>query len=371
DDAARRLELATAASDRAEDDWFAAKAHTHERHKFTLFPSIEVLAKFRDHQIGGIGLEPQDFMLTDKNFGLFEEIKIPTFQKGEIEADLLSSFLKSVEILESLRKALEIEHFSQEFFDVFFGNLVEVHHNGGLFGTIKVLQREVLTSFFAIRTAHRSAIATELHARETAAPPRAVLELGGGFGKSLADLVRIFPAATALYVDLPVNMAVAAHYFDGRFPGRVNLVWRDTDAVRAGMVNVVAPWLIDKFDPPIDLMINFLSMHHMPQRTMDFYFARLIAPKVRFFYHENRLVPRNAEEGEGLLEKTPERAKMEMCHSVQIPWGNPKLKTFSEFMRNPALTEGGVDRSTMNGGREARQPPAGATGAGSKPSACR
>ena len=81
---ARCPEMFAAARDRAEDDWFAAKAHTHERHKFTLFPSIEVLAKFRDHQIGGIGLEPQDFMLTDKSFGLFEEIKIPTAKKGEI-----------------------------------------------------------------------------------------------------------------------------------------------------------------------------------------------------------------------------------------------------------------------------------------------
>ncbi len=79
-------------------------------------------------------------------------------------------------------------------------------------------------------------------------------------------------------------------------------------------------------------------MHHMPQRTMDFYFARLIAPKVRFFYHENRLVPRSAHEGEGFLEKTPERTEMDIRHSVQIPWGNPKLETFSEFMRNPALT---------------------------------
>ena len=73
---ARCPEMFAAASDRAEDDWFAAHAHTQERSKFTLFPSIEVLAKFRDHQIGGIGLEPQDFMLTDDNVTLFKEIKI-------------------------------------------------------------------------------------------------------------------------------------------------------------------------------------------------------------------------------------------------------------------------------------------------------
>ena len=53
---------------------------------------------------------------------------------------------------------------------------------------------------------------------------------------------------------------------------------------------------------------------------------------------KNWLVPRRADEGEGLLEKTPERAKMEMCHSVEVPWGLHNQKFFSEFMRNPALT---------------------------------
>ena len=103
------------------------------------------------------------------------------------------------------------------------------------------LERKIFTSAFVIRTAHRGAIASELYNRVSDTPPNTILELGGGFGKSLADLIRIFPAATALYVDLPVNMAVAAHYFDGRFPCRINLVWRDTDLVRVGILNVVAP----------------------------------------------------------------------------------------------------------------------------------
>ena len=105
-----------------------------------------------------------------------------------------------------------------------------------------------------------------------------------------------------------------------------------------GMINVVAPWLIDKIDLQIDLMINFLSLHHMPQRTVDFYFARLIAPKVRFLYHGNQLVPRRADEGEGFLEQTPTRSEMDIRHSIQIPWGTTGKATFSEFIHNPALT---------------------------------
>ena len=132
-------------------------------------------------------------------------------------------------------------------------------------------------------------------------------------------------------------MAVAAHYLDGRFPGRVNLVWRDTDEARAGMINIVAPWLIDKIDLQIDLMMNFLSMHHMPQQTIDFYFGSLIAPKVWFLYHENRLVPRSTDEGEGFLTKTPTRSAMNIQHSVQIHWGTTGKGTFAEFIRNPAV----------------------------------
>ena len=56
--------------------------------------------------------------------------------------------------------------YSEEFKDVFFENMVESDNNGGMLRTIKVLQREILTSFFAVRTAHRSAIATELYNRE-------------------------------------------------------------------------------------------------------------------------------------------------------------------------------------------------------------
>ena len=241
-------------------------------------------------------------------------------------------------ILKSLQSVVSGRGYSEEFLGIFLENMVDTPDNGGVLGTIKVSDRKIFTSAFAIRTAHRTAIAAELYFRENDSPPRAVMDLGGGFGKSLADLIRIFPATTAFFVDLPINMALAAHYFDGRFPGRVNLVWHDRDKVRAGMINVVAPWLIDKIDLQIDLMTNFLSMHHMAQQTIDFYFARLIVPKVRFFYHENRLVPRRAYEGEGSLEKTPKRTEMVIRHSVQIPWGTTGKATFSEFIGNPALT---------------------------------
>ena len=85
---ARGPEMFAAASDRGEEDWFAAQAHNHERQKFTLFPSIEVLAKFRDFQIGGIGLEPQDHMLRGEKFEFFAKIKVPSFSQDQLKSVL-------------------------------------------------------------------------------------------------------------------------------------------------------------------------------------------------------------------------------------------------------------------------------------------
>ena len=82
---ARCPEMFAVAGDRADEDWFAAKAHTHERHKFTLLPSIEVLARFRDYHIGGIGLEPIDHMVKIAQFETqhFEKIQIPSFSRDD------------------------------------------------------------------------------------------------------------------------------------------------------------------------------------------------------------------------------------------------------------------------------------------------
>ena len=76
---ARCPEMFAVASDRGEEDWFGAQAHTHERHKFTLFPSIEVLARFRDYHIGGIGLEILDVM--DLELARFEKSQQKTSQR--------------------------------------------------------------------------------------------------------------------------------------------------------------------------------------------------------------------------------------------------------------------------------------------------
>ena len=156
-------------------------------------------------------------------------------------------------------------------------------------------------SIFSARMASRAMHATAYYQTHASTPMKTVLELGGGFGRCLRDCLSINSIKTAYYIDLPLNVGLAATYLEACFPGRVNLVWDAHDEIISGKINVLAPWLIDKIDEPIDLMINFYSLHHMPQVTMNHYFDTLIYPKVRFLYHENRMYPRSMNEGEGSL----------------------------------------------------------------------
>jgi hypothetical protein len=50
----------------------------------------------------------------------------------------------------------------------------------------------------------------------------------------------------------------------------------------------VAPWLIERIEAPIDLLVNFLSFQHMSIEALRFYGDRLIEPRVAALYHQNR-----------------------------------------------------------------------------------
>jgi hypothetical protein len=166
---------------------------------------------------------------------------------------------------------------------------------------LKIEGEKLPISIYSASKASRIMYATAFYRTHAAMPMRTVLELGGGFGRSLRDCLAINPIETAYYVDLPFNIALAATYLEACFPGRVNLVWDAQDEIILGKINILVPWLIDKINEPIDLMINFSSFHHMPQVVMNHYFDTLICPKVKYLYHENRMQPRTQNEGEGSL----------------------------------------------------------------------
>lgn len=123
---------------------------------------------------------------------------------------------------------------------------------------------------------------------------RTLAEIGGGHGRAMRDLIWMFDVETAFYIDLPLNMLLAARFLGHYFGGRLNVVWNENDRVVEGGVNIVAPWLIDRIETPVDLLVNFLSFHHMSMAALRYYGERLIEPRVSTLYHENRDQPREA-----------------------------------------------------------------------------
>ena len=295
------------------EGWFCHDLHSHERYKFLSFPSIEVLKNFRDYYIGGIGLEHSDRqidMATHQALKPFE--KLPPHQEEQVHRtrEEIKQYLK-VQFEKLVKDSPDLAglwKFSAHDPDDF----------GGARIVIKFGEEKISVSPFSIRTASRTVNAIlHLNAHQALKPDMSILELGGGFGRSLQMIAQPISAKTLYYVDLPVNLAVASVYFQRASDKPVNVVWTPEDECRQGSVNIIAPWLIDKLPATIDLMLNFLSMHHMPSETHEYYYQNLIKDRVRYLYHENRLEPRVASEGEGSLSHSRIRQAAQLLASEE------------------------------------------------------
>ena len=65
---ARYPKLLTEANQRMSEPWFLVDEHTHERFKFKATLSAEILSSFRGRRYGGIGLDPNDFMISHEDW---------------------------------------------------------------------------------------------------------------------------------------------------------------------------------------------------------------------------------------------------------------------------------------------------------------
>ena len=299
------------------EGWFCHDLHSHERYKFLSFPSIDALEKFRDYHIGGIGLEVSDYLIdiaTLNSLKTFDKLPAPQNQlaarvRGNIAKYHNGEYLKLTEEAPELAKLWKFSANDPTDF-------------GGVRLLLEVDGEKIPVSHFSVRTASRTTNAIKLlKAHQALKPDMSILELGGGFGRSLQMIAQPISAKTLYYVDLPVNLAIAAHYFQRSGDKPVNLVWKEEDACEHSSVNFVAPWLLEKLPGKIDLMLNFLSLHHMPPETHDFYYQNLIKGRVQYLYHENRLVPRFANEGEGSLQISDIRKEARILSSEELIYG--------------------------------------------------
>ncbi|MDA8575280.1 putative sugar O-methyltransferase [Alphaproteobacteria bacterium] len=297
---ARYPRLLTENNQRMSEPWYSVDEHTHGRFKFKAPLSAEILSSFRGRRYGGggVGFDPNDFMISHEDWVRTESEAFVNPRAIDANYD------------ENLRR--HVFHLIRELFDkaqdfpiVDKRNLLKLIVDEQPFGAdrvpVKIEGKKLPVTVYSARMAPRTMHATAYYQTHASTPMKTVLELGGGFGRCLRDCLSINSIETAYYVDLPLNVGLAAAYLEACFPGRVNLVWDAQDEIILGKINILVPWLIDKINEPIDLMINFLSLQHMPQVTMNHYFDTLISPKVKYLYHENRMQPRSQHEGEGSL----------------------------------------------------------------------
>jgi len=315
-------------------------AHGHEKTKFVEI-SARVLEHFRNYNIPGIGLEAIDLVAhtTPPDLEPFQRIPRTGVDGSQSTKTFLEERVKDwIGLLGGLK--------SQDELDAFILAMPDDCDVGGFQGTVSVNRRLLIVSLFSIRMAARL-VRVVRAARHLPKRPRTILELGGGFGRSLADMVRWFEVETAYLVDLPLNQVVSAHFLQAVFPGRVNLVWRENDTAMTGKINLVCPWLLHKIEGPIDLMTNFLSFHHMQDRTLTFYHENLVKDRVAHLYHENRLQPRDRVEGR--LETHRIRTSLDLLEQGVVSaarvmqeanGGRPAAQSvplMGEILRNPAV----------------------------------
>lgn len=253
-----------------------------EVYKFAVRPSVQAVDRFADHVFGGIGFEPDDYMLGPTAFGIDGYGHRRPELSPEARARHQTIFNNGL-VLEC--RALMNSSPGR------IDDWVRLIGDDGRFGGIRlpfsVGAHRGFSTLHALRIARRAITVSELM-RARGRSVNTLVEIGGGHGRSLRDLIWMFGVETAFYTDLPLNMLLATRFLGHFFGDRVNLVWSEDDTVVGGGINIVAPWLIDRIAVPVDLLVNFYSFQHMSMEALRYYADRLIKPRAAALYHLNR-----------------------------------------------------------------------------------
>lgn len=256
-----------------------------EIYKFGYVPTAGVVDHFADYLFGGIGFEAPDFWVPRDAFG----IDVYGRRRPDISDTDFTRYERLVSGAARRLCQAVADTYPHRFGD-YLSLIKEPHDFGGLRAGLTINKTKVLTSRHAVQVGRRAIDICEQLGTD-AQSVKTIVEIGGGHGRTTRDLIHLLDVETAFYVDLPLNMLLAARFLRQFFGDRVNLVWKEEDRIVKGGINIVAPWLIGRVDGPIDLLVNFLSFQHMSMPALRFYGEALIEPKVRFLFHENREMP--------------------------------------------------------------------------------
>ena len=299
----------------ADQAWFDRNHNHHEAHKFINY-SLSDLLNFKTRVIGGMGFAPYDYdyLMTSKNGCIINQ--------------------KTIDHIYNSYRHMK-KNYSQ-YINNFSTALEDDDNFGG--ATLQILPENLEVSLFSIRTAFRIFdFQANLDRLNLQPNLHAILEIGGGYGKSLYDWMCIYDIRTAYYVDLPVNIAAAALYFNKRSDKKINFVIEEDDKIEEGCVNFVVPWKLSCIKK-VSLVINFNSLHHMTKRSQNYYFTHFIQERSEYFFHQNRLRAKPGHQSEGDLESTIRDTTMQLLASSSFKTQNSdgSFDIWSQFYRKSA-----------------------------------
>jgi len=260
--------------------------------------TAEVLDRFADYVFGGIGFEVSDF------FGVSPSTEGILFRRSAPKQDQRQAYLE--QIAAKMRALEDSFHAAGIPPQIWLPLIAADGVVGGFLLKLKIHGREVLVSDHTLRVAPR---ALKLRSALGEIPP-SVLEIGGGHGRFVRDVMKLSSATRVTYCDLPFNLLLAARYLSRVFPGEVALAWDDEPIADGARITIVPPWRLAEVPYAIDVCCNFLSFQHMQVDNLAFYGAALDRLGIPAIYHVNRLTAFHP--GEVALDDYPFRAAYEL-----------------------------------------------------------
>lgn len=281
---ARYADLCAAADRHADEGWRSVHEDGLKR---ALTITADQLDRFASHAIGGIGFEPtldyQGFMPVQSG----PVTAVPAFDRAQTDdylsglRGLLSRTYQRLEQEPSItpeewRRVVRVD-------GVVGGGSV----GASLYGeTVPVSQHSVRVSLRAFRMR-----------RMLGHIPRGIVEIGGGHGRFVRDVLVLAPGVRVVYCDLVFNLLLAARYLTRMFGDDVHLAWDDDQPIPVdAKIVLLPPWRLREVPFPVEACCNFLSFHHMEDRNVRFYADALADLDTAVIYHQNRLQPLRAAE---------------------------------------------------------------------------
>ncbi|MDF1794103.1 MAG: putative sugar O-methyltransferase [Thalassobaculaceae bacterium] len=275
----RYARLCEAADRHGDEGWRSAHEDGIKR---ALTITADQLDRFASMAIGGIGFEPvvdyQGFMPVLS--GPVEPIPRFTPEQAKAYAEAIRNNLERLKLMleqePSIRPAAWLK-------TARFDGVV-----GGASVTATLFGETLALSMHTLRVSLRAFRMRNMLGHI----PRAVLEIGGGHGRFVRDVLMLAPGVRAVYCDLTFNLLLAARYLTRMFGADVHLAWDDDEPIPVdAKIVLLPPWRLRDIPFPVEACCNFLSFHHMENRNVRYYSDRLSELDVAAIFHYNRLQP--------------------------------------------------------------------------------